>query len=225
MKRKTHLNKLFTQLLSFFKGIFYTDYLNWKDSKTIPGLRKVEIRFILKYALKITMFYILHERKKHDLPINNFCFGEMPYWVSKEICDNANITNTDTVYDLGCGRGKFLFLVNLYKKARCIGVDLLPTYIEIANSISESLNLQNISFYQEDINDIDLRTASVVFINGVTFSKETHDAINKNIDNLKPGSKLISVGVKYQHQSIELFFDKSYQMSWGIGTVYFYLIK
>jgi SAM-dependent methyltransferase len=203
---------------------FLTGLRDWQESGKIQGLREVEKEFFLNYAHKSYPVYILKERQPFGYNKFNFAYGETPYSIGRLIVDKAGITADDVVYDLGCGRGKFLFFMNLYTGAKCIGVDLLPIYINTANKIVEKLSLRGIEFFQEDIQNVDLYTASVVMIHGTTFNMDIHESVEEKIDQLKPGSRLISVSVPYHHPKLELLYKETYLFSWGKGTAFYYKV-
>jgi SAM-dependent methyltransferase len=217
-----NLTDFTNNIIEFFQVLFLSDYNDWREAGKIQGLRKIEKQLWLQYSFKFSPLYIGLEKKRFKYPRNNFFYGEIPYSVARDISEIAGITRNDTVYDLGCGRGKFLFFINLYTGARCVGIDLLPTYINTALKIVDNLQMKNIEFFQEDILNVELNTASVVMLHGSTFSWELHDVIWGKIDQLKRGSRFITVSMGYEHPRLKLFRKKEYFFSWGKSTAFFY---
>ena len=204
--------------------LFLMGIKEWNISRSLPLLSKIDFQLFLSYFWRFPSVYIFKERKGLGYPHGNFLFGETPYYTANEIVDIAEIKDTDIVYDLGCGRGKFLFFASCSTNARCIGIDLIPTYIDIAEKIVEKLELRNIDFFREDILSVDLTTASVIFINGTYFSPETHEALLENVKSLKKGTKIISSTIPYPSQNLELFAKKDILFSWARTPVYFYRV-
>ncbi len=205
--------------------VFLTGIRDFIDSGKYPGLRRVEMELIKNYATRLSPIYIDRERKQYEYSKNNFFFGEVPYRVAEEIADILNIGPGDVIYDLGCGRGKLLFFMNLNRKPRhCIGYDLIPTYIRTAQKIIKRLNLNNISFFQKDILEVDLLAASVVLLHGSTFSGRIHREIHEKISHLRPGSRFMSVSVEYHHPRLELFETREFLMGWGRTRAMFYRV-
>jgi len=197
----------------------------WREVRRVPGMGKVDFLLFLNYFWRFPSIYIFRERKGLGYPYNNFLYGETPYYTAKEIIKTAGISEKDVLYDLGCGRGKFLFYTSLFTKARCIGVDLIPTYIKIAQDITEKAGIRNLNFFEEDILNVDLSTATVVFVNGTYFSPETHEGISMNIDRMKSGSRFISSTVEYDNPKLEHFATRNLLFSWARTPVYFYRVK
>ena len=221
MLMKNFIQNVFASI----EALFMTAIRDWRNSASVEGLRDVEKELYKHYIFKYSPIFVHQDRIKTHYSQVNFTYGEIPHSVSKEIVETAKITDKDVVYDLGCGRGKFLFFVNLFTGARCIGVDLLPTYISIAEKITEKLNLRKIHFFEEDILDVDLRTASVVFIHGTSFTEDLREGIRQKIEELRNGSRLISVTKPFEHPHLKLDSMKKMLISWGLTQVFFYSVE
>lgn len=219
------MHKLFEDIGEFFHILFLAGISDWIESGKVPGLRAVETELILRFLLRFIPFNIHFQQKKFNYPRNNFFFGEIPYKAAGEIARTAEIGENDVIFDLGCGRGKFLFFTSLYTKARCcMGYDLLPFYVETAAAIVKKLKVPGIHFYEKDLCDVDLLTANVVFVHGTTFSRKTHEVIWDNIFRMKTGSRFISVSIGYDHPRLELFAKKELLLSWSRSPVFFYRV-
>jgi len=219
------IKKVLKSLVSSFEALFFTGWRDWKESARVPGLRDVEIQIFFYYVVKLSPIYIFLDRRQFNYPVDNFIYGEIPYQICREFVEIADITEKDVVYDLGCGRGKFLFFVRLFTNARCIGVDLLPTYIKCASRIIEKLKIKRIHFFCEDMLNVDLLTASVILIHGTTFTKELREELLKKFERLRPGARLISITKPFKHPRLKLFYKGDFLLSWGISTVYFYRLE
>jgi len=208
----------------WIKAPFVIGLRDWIESAKVPGLRAVEIEFIKNYIVKYSPIYIYRDTRDIVYAKGSFSYGEVSYPVAAEIVREINITENDVFYDLGCGRGKMMFYTRLSTGATCIGVDLLPTHINIAEKITNKLVISRLHFFLEDIVNVDLRTGSVVFIHGTTFPDEVHDAVSENIGKMKPGSRFISVSRPYSNPRLELIKKENYFVSWGECTVLFYRV-
>jgi SAM-dependent methyltransferase len=224
LKLKNTLKKFFEFILESLETVFLVGYRDWQESKSVKDLRNVEKEIFINYFNKSYPLFIRKERKETGYCKFSFTFGETPYPTARIIAQKAEITDKDIIYDLGCGRGKFLFFMNLFTGARCIGIDLIPTYIETANKIVEKIGLKRIEFFREDIMGIDLRTATVVMVHGTTFDMDIHDSIKEKIQQLKPGCRLISISVPYSHPRLTLIEKEDLAFSWGKGTMYLYRV-
>lgn len=199
----------------------------WRTALHVRRLWQVEIRLQWAYALRLPAWFIYRERKAlglFDFNDESFFYGETPYDVSLSICQHVGLGPDDTLFDLGCGRGKMVFASHLGCGCRAVGVDLLPTYIDNAQSIARALGLSAIRFEREDVLTIDLADATAIFINGFTFSENVAGGLRARISVLDDGVWWISVGRPWDHPRLHLHDTRLYAFSWGRAEVWFYRV-
>jgi ribosomal protein L11 methylase PrmA len=82
------------------------------------------------------------------------------------------VSDTDVVYDLGCGDGR-LAIGAAKRGARAVGIDIDPQRIREARDNAEREGVQRLAtFRRADIFTLDLRPASVIlFYPGVSLEK------------------------------------------------------
>lgn len=85
-----------------------------------------------------------------------------PLAVVDTLINAANVGAGDTVYDLGCGDGRFIVAAGR-RGARGLGFDLNPNLVEwaTANALAERVN-ERVKFELRDIFTVDLSPASVI---------------------------------------------------------------
>lgn len=86
---------------------------------------------------------------------------------AQRISDFLSITNPgqrDTVYDLGCGNGKFAITVAASCAARVKGVEYGQTYVESARRNGERFALRNLEFIHSDVRDVDLSDGTAFYL-------------------------------------------------------------
>jgi hypothetical protein len=75
------------------------------------------------------------------------------------------LTATDVLIDLGSGLGHVPLLVSICTRARSIGIELEPTYVERAQHCAQKLNLNNkVTFIQQDARAADLSIGTVFYL-------------------------------------------------------------
>jgi len=103
----------------------------------------------------------------------------------------AQVTDKDTVYDLGCGDGRIVITAANKYGARGVGVDINPIRIkESRRNARKSGVSQKVTFIEQDLLKTDLSQATVVMI-------YLDPAMNlrlrpKLLRELKPGARVVS---------------------------------
>lgn len=193
----------------------------------IGRLWRVEARLQAAYLLRLPAWFIFRDRKAAGLyrfDDESFFFGETPYDVAAEICNEAGLGPHDMLCDLGCGRGKMVFAAHLASGCRAVGVDLLPTYIVTAEGIARTLGLDGVRFEQADVRDVPLDDVTAVYVNGFTFDHDLAGGLRARISVLADDTWWISVGRRWTHPRLRLEKQRAYPFSWGWADVWFYRV-
>lgn len=70
----------------------------------------------------------------------------------------------DVLMDLGSGLGHVALMAAICTKARCIGIELEPAYVECARRSAAGLNLSNVKFVEQDARAADLSAGTVFYL-------------------------------------------------------------
>jgi trans-aconitate methyltransferase len=74
------------------------------------------------------------------------------------------LTERDCLIDLGSGLGHVTLMASICTRARCIGIELEPSYVDCARKSAHSLNLNNATFIQSDARAADLSGGTVFYL-------------------------------------------------------------
>src|ERR1700733_14991849 len=74
------------------------------------------------------------------------------------------LTETDVLVDLGSGLGHVPLLASILTSARSIGIELEATYVERARQCAQRLNLNRVTFIQQDARAADLSAGTVFYL-------------------------------------------------------------
>lgn len=120
----------------------------------------------------------------------------VPYVVSPptivdRMLDAAALKPGETLYDLGCGDGRFLVAAVQKYRAKAVGVELLPSLAKGARENLEKNHVQDMaSVIQGDLMAVDLSAADVVTI---YLSTEFNDELRPNLEKyLRAGTRVVS---------------------------------
>jgi hypothetical protein len=81
-----------------------------------------------------------------------------------ELLRRTKPTESDVLIDLGSGLGHVPLLVAICTKARVVGIELEPSYVECARTCAENLKLSNAAFLIQDAREADLSSGTIFYL-------------------------------------------------------------
>lgn len=202
----------------------------------------VSIKNLIEELKIVTLYYGNYRFLRADLALHRSYFFKNPFRISKQFLKNrgereiyaygetplttldliarrCGITDRDRVIELGCGRGRTCFWLNLILHCQVKGVDFIPEFIEKAEKIKEKLKLEGIEFQCLDIVDVDLQWATVLYLYGTCLEDET---IRELIRKIPAGIKVITVSYPLSDYSphFKLLDTFTAPFTWGSTEVY-----
>ena len=124
-------------------------------------------------------------------PNNLAPFVPTPEPVVERMLEAAELKPGETLYDLGCGDGRILFVAAQKFGARAVGVELSSGLVKQTDDKARALGLQNeVRVIQGDLLKVDVRPADVVTLYLQRLSNEKLKPILRK--QLKSGSRVVS---------------------------------
>ncbi|MGY4385362.1 hypothetical protein ACVWYN_002400 [Pedobacter sp. UYP24] len=80
------------------------------------------------------------------------------------IAISKKINHDDVFFDIGCGVGQAVILVNLISGAKAIGIEFEPEFCNYGTEVALKLELKDTSFFNEDARNADYSTGTVFFL-------------------------------------------------------------
>lgn len=197
----------------------------WPAILKTRKLWKVEALFGIFYLFRFPSFDIWLQTRKLPRPREDFRYGETPYMTGLKLVKMAGINKDDVLYDLGSGRGKFCFLAHLASGCQTVGMEMLPSYTIIADRIKKMLRLDGIEFRSEDFLEKDISKATVLFTAATSWSPTTKERLLERVEELKPGTRWLSVGWELRHPLLDLKSAQELLFSWGHENAWLYTVK
>lgn len=81
-----------------------------------------------------------------------------------DLIRRTSLTERDVLIDLGSGLGHVPLLASICTSARSIGIELESAYIDCARESAQGLNLNNVTFLQQDARTADLSAGTVFYL-------------------------------------------------------------
>src|ERR1700726_2280697 len=103
----------------------------------------------------------------------------------------ADVTKTDTVYDLGCGDGRIVIAAAKEYGGHGVGIDINPQRIQEAEGNAKKAGVEKlVRFEESDLFDADIHDATVVTL--FLLEKVNLKLRPKLLKDLKPGTRIVS---------------------------------
>jgi SAM-dependent methyltransferase len=117
-------------------------------------------------------------------------FLPTPQDVVERMLKEANVSEKDVVFDLGCGDGRIVITAAKKYKCRCAGYDIDPERVKESRENVKKNGIDTlVSIHQEDIFKLDLSKASVITL---YLLPELNVRLIPQLKKLKPGSRIVS---------------------------------
>lgn len=102
----------------------------------------------------------------------------------------APVSASDTVYDLGSGDGRLLFVALEKGAQRAVGIEIDPERVGTALKIAKAKGLEDrVTFIQGDVMEVSLKEATIVFC---YLSSEASTALKPKLESeLKYGTRVV----------------------------------
>lgn len=89
---------------------------------------------------------------------------ETPARVIFDLVDQITFGPTDRFYDLGCGLGQVVMLVNLLRGVPAVGIEIEPAFVAFAQQQATALALETVCFINADVQVADYQDGTVFFL-------------------------------------------------------------
>jgi len=181
--------------------------------------RKVEQRFYHKERFKELDLALLRAyRSKNPYSISKeflkaHCYGETPLTTMDSIARECELTPTDTVIEMGAGRGRASLFLAEYVGCRVIAYEQIPTFIQ---KFPISPNLKILS---QDMFSADFSKASAIYLYGTMLN---YDEIQRLTQVFPKNVKIITVSYPLSDYSPNYITRKTFmgRFPWGKTEVY-----
>lgn len=146
-------------------------------------------------------------------------YGETPLSTMEMICKQCGITERDTVIEMGAGRGRACFWMNVWLGCKVIGVEAVPDFVHRGQRLVHSLQLKRIRFRLDDYMKTDLEEATVIYLYGSCLSLEQVDTLSSRLYACKKGTKVITTS--FPIDGLTLIKTFKGRFAWGSADIYY----
>jgi len=150
-----------------------------------------------------------------------FPYGETPLCTLKEIADRFGLASSDTLYELGCGRGRGAFFLSWYKKCSVHGVEKVVSFVSDAQRTARRHGVKNATFSCGDMREADLSGATFVYLYGTCLDDESVARMEEAFRKLPKGAKIATVS--YPLKGCPVKDSCILSFPWGKGEVFLHV--
>jgi SAM-dependent methyltransferase len=192
-----------------------------------PLFRKADTGLLFKYFFKnpfVISKKFLIKRGEEDI----YAYGETPLTTMDLIAKECRISSADTVFELGCGRGRTCFWLACILNCRVVGIEYIPQFVEKSNAVKQRCKILNLQFRCEDFLKANLKGATVIYLYGTCLDKDSIKTLIDRFSYLPAGTKIITVSFSLNEYAERPIFEVlkrfSAPFTWGNADVYLHLV-
>jgi SAM-dependent methyltransferase len=178
---------------------------------------QVKKRFYHNKPFKKLNKALLNSPNPYTIP-KAFPYGETPLTTLQQIADRWQITCSDYLIELGCGRGRGVFFFSHYTGCTAKGIDWIPSFISHAQTISKAFPHLKTTFSCSDMRRADLSQATVIYLYGTCLDEVDLNGLTQRFKHLPPSTKIITVSSQLPGLVIQDQFTASFP--WGEADIY-----
>lgn len=157
-----------------------------------PVFRKIDLELLRTYLFN-NPFTISKRFLQNRGEENVYAYGETPLTTMERIVKECKISSKDTVFELGCGRGRTCFWLHSFVGCRVVGIEYLPEFVNRANQIKNKFQIENIDFRVVDMLHADYTGATVIYLYGTCLEDDFIQKLIARLKKLPSGTKIITV--------------------------------
>jgi len=199
------------------KKLFYKDLV----------FKKIDRALLKNYAFK-NPYRISKQHLKSSGDKQIHIYGETPLSTFETIAKECEITEGDTVIDMGVGRARGAIFLNHFKQCRVIGYEKIPHFVEVANQLIRAFDLQGIEITCEDMFQADLSMASVIYLYGTCLEDNDIESLIAKFSQLKVGTKIVTISYPLTEYAKENVFTLGREFTvsfpWGETSAYLNIV-
>jgi len=206
------------------------DYLRtvWKYYRDLK-FAKLDLSLLWSY------FWKSPYRMNRELHLEPY--GETPLFTMEKIAKIAKITAADTVFEMGCGRGRCAFWLTHFTGCKTVAIEYNPFFVARAHQLKLHFqkegekSMERLVFRLMDMKQADLQEATVIYLYGTLLSEEDIQILAKKMSQLKSGVRIVTISYaldeylkKSERQKIQVTKEFEVEFCWGKTSAYLQVV-
>lgn len=216
-------------LAVYIRWLRFVEYVHsvWRYYSN-PLFRRIDKALLYRWFF-INPYSAARQFSIYNGEVDVHTYGETPLTTLETILARAKITAGDTVYELGCGRGRSCFWLYAFIHCRVVGIEYNPLFVRKAVAVVEACKLEGITFRCEDMLETDYSQATVVYLYGTCLDELFLEQLTERLKTLPDGARVITVSYPLQDYCQDPLFEQiacwELPFTWGSADVYLQVKK
>lgn len=178
--------------------------------------------------------FMLSRQARQKQDAIEYTYGEIEFLPFIALLSLAKPDNKTIFYDLGSGVGKAVLACTMvYPVQKSVGIELLPELYQTACKQTQQLaamqhyaeKAKKIEFILGDFLEVDLKDATLIFINATTFIGSIWENLSSRLIDLPQLHTVITTSKELITNNFFLIKSTQIQMSWGVVRAYIHTRK
>jgi len=193
---------------------------SWPSYIRSPKQLSIDLTLLNYYQFHYPISKQKTEKKATKLSESDLIEGKTPYFTFDKILKKISPKPNSIFVDIGCGHGHLVFYANQAYRLRSIGLEVISSYVRVAQNLTTRHKLKGLKFIQKPFWDVNLGQADIVYSASTTFTKESQKKLFEMAENLKPGAIVVTLSypIESKHYKIKSRFTGRF--SWGKAQIF-----
>lgn len=192
------------------------DFYRHQRFQHIDRALKKHYRFCSPYTISKRFLTALGEE---DI----YTYGETDLSALYLIAQEAGLSSSDHLIELGSGRGRGVFFLSEFFGCQATGIEWNPYFVQKAQEVKQKFALDQVDFHCVNFSHVDLSAATLIYLYGTCLPDEVITQLIDQFSSLKKGTKIITVSyslLDYDCPDYTIKKEFSVRYPWGMADVY-----
>lgn len=175
--------------------------------------------YILRSPYRVSKNYLLQHNEK-----DVHAYGETPLTTFEKIAKEVKLLPSDTLLELGCGRGRGAFFLSHFFGCKVIGIEKIPIFIKMAKHTAAKFNVERVSFHCLNMLDMKFPHANVIYLYGTCLEDNDIKRLLLALKSFPSGTKVITISYPLTDytEGVVFHLEKSFSVDfpWGKTDAY-----
>ncbi len=137
----------------------------------------------------------------------------------------GGVTYEDVLVDLGAGARRLCLFISHFFPIHVVAFEINPVFTRYLSVIKETLNIEKLEVVKGDFRQDPLPAGTVYYLCQLFLTEEELQILVQKLSQHASGSKVISVGLNFEHPNFLLYHTEKGSFLWGNTEVYYYFIR